>query len=421
MIPVDLPPPPPVVACATFSPDRRGGGRPRLDQSILSETLPLKVHWDPADADRARAEAVLAATEHAWRVQVGELGWRAPVLPDGEHGPELDVYIYDTGAWQAWAEVGEWADDTPGDAFLGASAHLVVDSGIPLDWIPSFMAHEFNHVCQWGMDFTEPSTNVWEATATAAQHWTLGLDGTWDESVDDYQDVPWMPAVYGDGYWLYEDRGAWSLYEYGAAVWPMVLDAQRGSDGLVGPELWTELAGRDRDVADGIEAVTGAPLLHFLAELATHRLPEARPDGPPRTREWAVVEHAVIDVVGEAAIAPMATGHAFVRVLSPPERARVRVDGAGEGVALVVVRGEEVLTALEPPIELEVERGELSSLWVAVAQDAGDRDRPYVALPLTVIVEEIAESRGCGCRGGRGGEAALLLPLALLGLRRRAR
>ncbi|MEZ4241172.1 MAG: hypothetical protein R3F59_34435, partial [Myxococcota bacterium] len=52
--------------------------------SLVGETFPVRV-WheahDPAAA--ALAPAVLAAAELAWQVQVDEIGFRPPVLPDG--------------------------------------------------------------------------------------------------------------------------------------------------------------------------------------------------------------------------------------------------------------------------------------------------------------------------------------------------
>jgi hypothetical protein len=254
--------------------------RPVTQFNTTSGTYPIKVHWDRS-SDDAKALAVLAAAELAWAVQVDGLGFREPVLPDGaypgEDGPELDFYLAPVGAGYAWAEPDNWVDSVPGDGYNSVSAHMVIDHNLPDDWIDSYVAHEFNHVLQFAYDFNEWTLPIWEATATAAQEWTLGPgQGAWDIDVPDFQGAPWINTLEGDGYYVFYELGGWAYTEYGAALWVMHLDQVVGTgDGTMGPALWEaasqEGLPNEPDAVDAFATAAGTDLGTALNGLARTR------------------------------------------------------------------------------------------------------------------------------------------------------
>ncbi|MBN2799645.1 MAG: hypothetical protein JXX28_10905 [Deltaproteobacteria bacterium] len=256
-------------------PSYREAGRPAEVGAVRSERFPLVVHYR-RQADAEKADLTLAAAELAWQVQVLELGFHPPALPDTEEAPELDLYLTDLDDWEAWAWAPDLYDLVEGDGFMGAPAYVAIDDNLPDDWIDVYVAHEFNHVLQWATDYSEPTLTVWEATAVSAQTWTLGEHGQWDLDVGSFQDAPWMPALVGDGYWMWDQLGEWSAFEYGSAVWMMHLDQVYGaSDGAVGPAVWQGLAAEvfagGPDVLDGVEAAAGRPWQEVLNDLARTR------------------------------------------------------------------------------------------------------------------------------------------------------
>ena len=263
-MPIDLPP------CMLDLEER--GGRPAAIDSVLSDDHPLRVHWTTA-GDQPLAERVLALAEQAWDVQVGQLGFRPPVLPDAADGPELDIYLDALGEGEAGVAADSLEDSSPGDGFSSTSAWVVLDRGIPEDDMPAFVAHEFNHVLHWATDFTEDHINLWEATATAAQAWTLPTEqAQWAADVPDFQEAPWAPALLGDGYVLWPEFGVGWAYEYGAALWMMHLSDLYGDD--VGARIWNSAASEgeenEPDFVDAIVDLEGS-LADAMSGIAARR------------------------------------------------------------------------------------------------------------------------------------------------------
>lgn len=275
-IPLSLPPPPPDFVprhCLVREHDGARGreGRPDAIDSILSDVYPIKVHWDDTFTEK-QARIVLESTELAWLVQVEELGYRAPVLPDNADGPELDLYLSSShaGAWSAWAVNDTSADDIAGDGLFGVSAYVVFGQ-IPEEWLPSYAAHEFNHVVQYATDYSEWFTNFWESHATAAQKWTLG-EPDYSYEISSWQKVPYGPSLVGDSYLLWPDIQQAYSFEYGAVVWAIYMDEVYGAgDGTMGPALWYAAANEgwsyEPDHMDAVIALGGplGPLLDGLA------------------------------------------------------------------------------------------------------------------------------------------------------------
>ncbi len=159
---------------------RRGLTRPLVGEafSLTSDIRPLKVWFDGDHENSAEiAPAVLRAIEEAWDFQVDTLGFAAPVLPDATGGPEFDVYLIQYEEWSAYVAADAYTDRVPGDGLNSTSAYMVIDNRLPIEAVPSYTAHEFNHVVQFATDFSEPTLPLWEGTATAAQGWTFGDTG----------------------------------------------------------------------------------------------------------------------------------------------------------------------------------------------------------------------------------------------------
>ena len=236
-------------------PDRRFASyyyRPPSIGSIVSDRYPIRVHWNRAE-DEVKAPLYLEAAETSWQVQVDEMGFRPPALPDSYDGPELDMYLAGSphvSSGAAWVDGESWpyVDLVPGDGYNGVPAYAVFDQNLREDWVPSYVAHEFAHVLQFGTDFSEWTTNVWEASATAAQHWTFGtVVGEWDYDVYAYQESAFAPSLVGDAYGFYYSYYLGGTFEYGAALWVMHLDEILGEgDGQKGCLLYTSPSPRDR-------------------------------------------------------------------------------------------------------------------------------------------------------------------------------
>jgi len=417
---------------------------------VVSDTYPLRVHWGEG-GDPDKADLVLGYLELAWAVQVDQLGFRAPTLPDDAAGPELDVYLAPVGDFQAWVEPISWEDATPGDGYSATPVFVVIDADLPEEWIPSYTVHEFNHVLQFATDFTEEALNFWEATAVAAQKWTLHEEGRWDLDVPSFQEAPWAPALVGDSYHLWRRYGVGWTFEYGAALWLLHLDEVLGDgDGSAGPALWEAAANEgwtyEPDSVDAILAFSGEDLGTTLDGIARSRwltgdrwdargLADAAGWGPD---EAVPVEAALVasDLPAHPTFAhgPMITGQAYV-TLEPTGIDRDVVIGVtsfrGLRSALLVLGWQADGTTTEhaavgttAAIRLDV--SETERLVIAVTNLGPEgwdgSDDPYVPgdQVLHVRVDDGGEGAGaCGCDSGGPGPWTPLLFSPLVAVRRR--
>ena len=157
-------------------PDRGDYFGPEADASPICDAR-FCVHWSRREGDRPLSQGyidqVVAAADETYAVENGELGWREP-KPDGSRGSragegaegQTDVYI----AGLARRLYG-FASTDPGQNGARRSSYLVVDndyagfSGAPVELMRATVAHEYNHVLQYGYDTFE---QVWmfESTAT---------------------------------------------------------------------------------------------------------------------------------------------------------------------------------------------------------------------------------------------------------------
>lgn len=383
----------------------------------MSDTYPIRVHWTRA-RDEDKAAAILSALELSWAVQVESLGFNQPVLPDGEDGDEMDLYLSDVGFGQAYATVDSNSDVVPGDGYNGAAAYMVVDHNLPDDWVDSFVAHEFNHVLQYATDYNELTLPLWEAVATAAQTWTLGEVGDWDYDVSSFQEIPWAPTLTGDSYVLGPRDGLGTTFEYGAALWVMHLDRYYGAgDGLMGSALWHATANEgtenEPDVVDAIEAVAGVDIAAFLNSLAVARwLTGDRWDdrGLSEAEDWARLRQVPTDTLVTDRSIP-----ATVRFARQP-------NVYGQSFVLIQLQDSE-----EGPLTLDVSSysGLQSSIIAMVTDDVGVWQseswgaNPSLELNLTGEAEVVVAITNLGAEGFDGddwpytaGDLALQVDLA---------
>ena len=453
-MPLDLPPPSPCLV-AGFRSDR-----PDAIGSIVSDRFPIRVHWDRIE-DEPKAAIALDYAELAWEIQVEQLGFNPPVLPDAADGPELDIYFDAIGAFQAWAYAPSYSDSTTGDGMMGAAAYMAIDRDLPLGLLGSYIAHEFNHVLQYATDFTEPTLPLWEATATAAQKWTLGAGGEWETEVYSFQEAPWAPALVGDSYRLFRE-GAGLYFEYGASFWVMHLDEVFGDgDGMMGPALWAAAANEgwslEPDAVDAFIEISGSELPFALNELARTRwLVGKRWDerGLRDAKFMGAAEQVPLDAWLLEAELPVV--HAFSPALQVTGQGFLRVEAGQEGTLHVGVSSARELRSgllvlwwdedggtgelqdggLNPSVSLALDG--ISRVVVAVSNAGGidwdGEDDAYIGGDQLVSIdiarstaaigeepptEEIASS-GCSCDArSRRGPWAFLMPLVMIAYQRR--
>ncbi len=424
---------PPEVPFACVRKAREVPARPEAAGFVTSATHPLRVHHARA-GDAPIAQEILGYAEQAWTVQVDTLGFRAPV-PDDDG--LLDLYLAPIGEWQAWVEPLDGDDPTALPAFV------VIDQDLEAAWRASYVVHEFNHVLQFATAATEPSLNVWEATAVAAQHWTLGPEGAWDADVDSFQEAPWAPSLLGDSYTLWDAHEVGWLFEYGAALWVRHLDLQRGAPS--GPALWEALAedaGEGRsEVLRAIETASDAPLGTFLNGLARTRwLTGDRWDerGLPEAAAWtteravpvtAALDAADLPIALALAPAPMLTGQSFVtldaRRLRGALRATVDPGDDAHAAALLALTwpdlGEHAGWGASPEVVFDVtDVDEVVFVVTHLGAPGSDPLSPYASgVPVLSVSAERAAA--CACDGGSGAPGGLALPVVVVMLRRRRR
>ena len=153
-----------MMALPTKAPD----ARPASVGSIDSAVRPVRCHWEKAEhADFC--DEVLEGVEAAWTAQVDGLGWPEPILDDDGI---LDVYVSSEGGGGAYA-YGPPEDADPSDGRMGTAAHIVIDPSFAAEtWIYWTMLHEFNHILQYSIDFTETRYVAWEGIAPATERWS---------------------------------------------------------------------------------------------------------------------------------------------------------------------------------------------------------------------------------------------------------
>jgi len=289
-------------------------------EEIASETLPLRVHFEPDD-DPAFADAVLAAAEDAWRFQVDEQGFRAPPPDGGANGSDdFDLSVGST----PWIAVTGAGAPAPGRPF-GVTSSILVDRGIPVGTLPLVVAHELTHAihlgtCAWGNGVQEAAAVYVSGLEHDGDGWRLG----YYLGFDDFQSHPdrsvdWLGAL-GD------------FYPYGAALWLVWAGEASGRpDVTLVRELWSALedagcpdvlAGFDELLDVDARFVEFERARYFVGPLddGRHWRDLARWEGPASDAKLASValaaDVAASDLPIETAFdpGPMPYGASYVRV-----------------------------------------------------------------------------------------------------------
>ena len=456
--------------------------RPDTLGYVDSDTHNVRCHW-AEDEFEQYCDAVVEAAEIAWDTQTAA-GFPEPFTDEGLGGSDaVDIYLETEttggGAYAYCMYTGENAyticddaDETDGRS--GSSAYIAIDPNIGQSFLASYVAHEFNHVLQYAIDFNEPVLPFWEGTATAAQSWTLGDDASMSPiEVWDFQAVPWA-SLFSDGYMLWKDLGLWSYYEYGAEIWFHHYESMHGDGtGSATANLWLagaqEGATNEPDILDAWEAETGdwqASFLSFVSargRIGTANSPDWASSWLDEAAEVNVLREMTPDIMPSNVnpnrppeqlgalffdISGLATGQTIDVTIDSEaevEWAVVFIDGAEEAVEAPVSVGQTVSYAPTDgdarvavvnlgPNGWDIDTHDWGALWIMLSaaeleinfavgeggksQDTGDTGTPND----TGAANDTGNSRppkgddekpgACGCNTGAGwGWGLLALPL----------
>jgi hypothetical protein len=174
-------------------------------------------------------ELLAAVSEQVWAIEHGSLAWREPPS-DGSLGcdagdgrPRVDVYTKNVGVQGLYG----YAAIDPGQQGNLQHAFLVLDND-QAEFLPQYgsilppmqvtMAHEYNHVIQYGYDILQDRW-MFEATATWMEEMVF-------PTVNDYLQylTPWTREI-TTPMTSFSDR---SLKVYGSAVWNHWLSRRLG-------------------------------------------------------------------------------------------------------------------------------------------------------------------------------------------------
>jgi hypothetical protein len=315
--------------------------------SLTSTTLPLEVHYMQT-GDKPMAERVLAELEDAWRVEVGELGFRPPPSDGGRCGRDgaFDAFLW-RGHEQCYVDVLDAAPGVSWDAHIG---YMVVDPWGPYggDILESTVAHEFNHACQMADDWNDCPL-VYEMTADFIQKIAVPDDENYKSYFSAFQSRPTWSIDRDDAY------KTW--FSYGAAMYLFYLrDRYFDGDARFVAEMWRRMRnppGADVDPTrnhpsfeDALDAMlparAGVGFIESVVGLARWRwYTGARDDGRHFVGGAGYAEVATQAAAAQPGVvalgpAPMVLGSVYV-ALAGAARAEMTVTLAGDpGVRWVV-------------------------------------------------------------------------------------
>ena len=230
--------------------------------AVRSSRLPVIVHHR-GDAEAAMADVVLALVEHAWDVEVGQLGFRPPPADDGTCGPDaaLDVFLW-RGKEECYVDVLGEIDATPHD---DEPPYLVVDPwgrfGGAL--LATTVAHELNHAFQAADDWDDLPI-AYEMTAAFVEDEVHDADDGYLTQVIDFQAHPDWSIDRDDGY------ETWFMY--GAALYLRYLrDRHFGGDarwiGGVWRAMRSPLGSGEPDLEDALDELLAPRGTSFVASV----------------------------------------------------------------------------------------------------------------------------------------------------------
>ncbi|HQR26304.1 MAG TPA: DUF6055 domain-containing protein [Nocardioides sp.] len=188
------------------------------------------VHWvrstPDAPATPAWVDTTLTQLNRVWRLEVGRMGFRAP-LPDGTRGgnAKLDVYLKDVGAKGYY---GYCASERRAKGYT-FSGYCVLDNdydpvqfgGAPLDSLRVTAAHEFFHAVQYAYDAAE---DPWFMESTATWMEERFADGV----NDNRQYLPY--GQLGQPQSALDSFASGGFQQYGNWIWWEFLSDRFGND-----------------------------------------------------------------------------------------------------------------------------------------------------------------------------------------------
>jgi len=348
------------------------------------------VHWAafgvdaPSLADRDGdgvpdyVERVLAVAENVRHVENEVLGWRAP-FGDGTRGGEVDktdIYLTELAGEQVFGYTAtDPAQAEPGAAApTSRSAYLVLDNDYSAFDYPGTkpgrdlkvtLAHEYDHVLQYGYDALDVERDPWFAESSA-----VWMEDQVYNDINDY--LRYVRRWVGTG----KRTGMWkrpltqgSIKEYGSAVWNEWLTHHYGRPIL--REAWADAASAQPPgfgvaaYEAALQAAGGGTFGHeftrFAADVAEWRTgigfreSSLYPDMPRQgtltldgTRRTRHLNHTTFSLI---AVPATEAGEVVVHVTAP--------EGVAAGLALVGRLGSETGGTTVQALAYREEGGEL--------------------------------------------------------------
>ncbi|GAB1421447.1 hypothetical protein MASR2M15_16120 [Anaerolineales bacterium] len=208
-----------------------------------AESTHFIVHYTTTGLDKANIDfvnEVIQAAETSYDVQINRMGWFSPPLDCGEGGDDrIDIYLQDIlpDDLLGFASPGGLIGDNPYSSAIesrAAYSYLVVDNDFngyspPLTGMRATVAHELNHVLQFGIDADDSELWLYEAVATWVETRVFQEDEAASPYVDDLfqtmdqclgHDDKYYSRVYA--YWIlmdsianqFGDRSILALWEF---------------------------------------------------------------------------------------------------------------------------------------------------------------------------------------------------------------
>jgi len=192
--------------------------------------------------------------DSVWEKEIEIMGYPAPppdgFYPDGGDD-RFDFYVRDLGAYIFGSTTPEMFVNYPDSQQVTAFMELNNDYRVldymtrPLDAVRVTLAHEFFHVIQFGMDFTE----FHEVSGQSLIFW-WEMTAVWMEEqvyndINDY--YSYLPFYYARPWLSVEYSPPMTLHQYGACVFPIYLSQKWGQDIIL--DIWE----RCRDYGSGFQ------------------------------------------------------------------------------------------------------------------------------------------------------------------------
>lgn len=232
---------------------------------VDSEIYPIRVHYRrDADAERART-VVLPSAEHAWAIEVDQMGWPMPAIDGGLGGSDsFDYYMTNDGTYGGAWTWGPGIDVTPDDGWYSVAAFVALDEqGITDADMDDFVSHEFNHALQYTIDGVERTSFVWESTAEAMEEFVAPDTDLYFIDIPAFQALPFESLLFDSSKPEIREYDRYSFYEYGGSIAGLYLEQAFGqNDGTTLLQLWLNLAqgttASEPDYVDALAMMGGA-------------------------------------------------------------------------------------------------------------------------------------------------------------------